>query len=60
REREQYAQLKRPATATGQLGASKKVREQVIAEEVAAADGYGAVDASDAGWTDDGDVGDTY
>ncbi|RMX84130.1 hypothetical protein D0869_04795 [Hortaea werneckii] len=59
REREQYAQLKRPATATGQLGASKKVREQVIAEE-AAADAYGAVDASDAGWTDDGDVGDTY
>ncbi|KAK3632876.1 Microtubule bundling protein [Elasticomyces elasticus] len=45
-----YQQLKRPGTATQQLGQRK--REHVIAEE-----------GSEAGWTDDGDVGgvgDTY
>lgn len=53
----QQMAVKRPGTATGmgQLGASKKVREQVIAEEGA----FGA-EGSEAGWTDDGDVGDTY
>lgn len=54
RQHQQYQQagqvLKRPGTATQQLGARK--REHVIAEEM--------VEGSEAGWTDDGDVGDTY
>jgi len=53
RQQQQYAQLKRPATATGQLGVAKKVREHVIAEE-------NFVEGSEAGWTDDGDGGDVY
>ncbi|KAK5117807.1 hypothetical protein LTR85_008782 [Meristemomyces frigidus] len=51
----QYQQLKRPGTATGygQAGTTKRVRERAIAEE-------GPVEGSEAGWTDDGDLGDTY
>ena len=52
--RSQPANFKRPATATGnQLGATKRLREHVIAEE-------GGMEGSEAGWTDDGEVGDTY
>ncbi|KAK4553835.1 Microtubule bundling protein [Recurvomyces mirabilis] len=43
----QQQMLKRPGTATQQLGARK--REHVIAEE-----------GSEAGWTDEGSLGDTY
>ena len=44
-----------PGTPGVQLGASKRMREQqTIVEEGM------AVDGSDAGWTDDGDIGDTY
>jgi protein regulator of cytokinesis 1 len=44
-----------PGTPGVQLGASKRMREQqTIVEEGV------AVDGSDAGWTDDGDIGDTY
>lgn len=39
---------KRPGTATNSTGMAKRVREQPIPE------------GSDAGWTDDGDIGDTY
>ncbi|KAK4546327.1 hypothetical protein LTR36_002004 [Oleoguttula mirabilis] len=51
----QYQQLKRPGTATGygQVGTTKRVRERAIAEER-------AVEGSEAGWTDDGELGDTY
>ncbi|KAK3721523.1 Microtubule bundling protein [Vermiconidia calcicola] len=45
---------KRPAAPGAQLGATKKMREQVIVEERV------GVEGSDAGWTDEGDVGDTY
>lgn len=45
--------LKRPATSHAQFGAPKRVRESPIAEE-------GVVEGSDAGWTDAGDLGDTY
>ncbi|TKA76705.1 hypothetical protein B0A55_03935 [Friedmanniomyces simplex] len=50
-----YQQLKRPGTATQQLGMRK--REHVIAEETGS-----QVEGSEAGWTDDGEgvVGDTY
>ena len=44
-----------PGTPGVQLGASKRMREQqTIVEEGV------AVEGSDAGWTDDGDIGDTY
>lgn len=39
---------KRPGTASNGMGAVKRVREQPVPE------------GSDAGWTDDGDIGDTY
>ena len=45
---------KRPASGM-QLGATKTMREQqTIMEEGV------PVEGSDAGWTDDGDIGDTY
>ncbi|KAK4504707.1 hypothetical protein PRZ48_002669 [Zasmidium cellare] len=44
---------KRPGTAGMQMGAVKRVREQPIVEE-------NVVDGSEAGWTDDGEVGETY
>ncbi|KAH9844592.1 cullin-associated NEDD8-dissociated protein 1, C-terminal part-like, partial [Teratosphaeria destructans] len=56
-QREQYSkmhEMKRPATATAQLGASKKFRDQTIVEE----GGNAVVDGSEAGWTDDGDLHD--
>jgi protein regulator of cytokinesis 1 len=47
--------VKRPATANGaQLGGIKRVREQPIAEE------RGLREGSEAGWTDDGSVGENY
>lgn len=47
-------QLKRPGTATGYglIGTTKRVRDRAIAEG-------GAVEGSEAGWTDDGELGDT-
>nr|POE74300.1 anaphase spindle elongation protein 1 [Quercus suber] len=51
----QQPPLKRPGTANAQLGVQKRMRESPIAEE-----GYQAVNGSDAGWTDDGDVGESY
>lgn len=46
--------FKRPATATAiQMGGPKRIRENAIAEE-------GTVEGSEAGWTDDGEIGDTY
>jgi protein regulator of cytokinesis 1 len=48
--------FKRPATASGGLGAVKRVREQPIVE----AHGRYVVDGSEAGWTDDGELGETY
>ena len=54
--RQQYQQAgyKRPAPGV-QLGATKRIREQdTIVEEGRVLSG------SDAGWTDDGDIGDTY
>ncbi|CAK1361896.1 Anaphase spindle elongation protein 1 [Cercospora beticola] len=52
----QQAQLrqtvKRPGTASGQLGGIKRIREQPIVEE--------GREGSEAGWTDDGSVGETY
>jgi len=54
RQQQLQSTFKRPATATGiQLGTAKRIREKVIAEEV-------VVEGSEAGWTDDGEVGDTY
>lgn len=44
--------IKRPGTASGQLGGIKRIREQPIAEE--------RPDGSEAGWTDDGSIGETY
>ena len=44
--------IKRPGTASGQLGGIKRIREQPIAEE--------RPDGSEAAWTDDGSVGETY
>lgn len=44
--------VKRPGTASGQLGGIKRIREQPIVEE--------GREGSEAGWTDDGSVGETY
>jgi protein regulator of cytokinesis 1 len=52
RQQQMQQGYKRPATAQGvQSGASKRMREQQFGVEV---------EGSDAGWTDDGDVGETY
>jgi protein regulator of cytokinesis 1 len=48
--------FKRPATSNGTMGAVKRVREQPILEE----QGRYAVDGSETGWTDDGEIGETY
>lgn len=47
--------LKRPGTAHVQLGPPKRVRESPIAEERVP-----GVSGSDTGWTDDGELGNTY
>lgn len=52
RQQQMTAYNKRPATAM-QLAAPKRVCERTIAEE-------GGVEGSEAGWTDDGEIGDTY
>ncbi|KAI5368131.1 Putative microtubule-associated protein, MAP65/Ase1/PRC1 [Septoria linicola] len=44
--------VKRPGTASSQLGGIKRIREQPIVEE--------GREGSEAGWTDDGSVGETY
>lgn len=49
-----YGTMKRPGTATTQLGASKRFRDQIITEEDAA-------HGSEVGWVEEeGDVGETY
>ncbi|KJX99305.1 microtubule associated protein Ase1 [Zymoseptoria brevis] len=50
---------KRPGTASGGLGMVKRVREQAIVEE-GQGNGRYVVDGSEANWTDDGEVGETF
>ena len=53
--KQQYAPIKRPGTAAGHVGANKRYQQTIVEERE-----NGTVEGSDAGWIDDGDVGDTY